>query len=477
MQKVLFRLRQSPIIKRILSLFLLLPILCSLSITAFGAPAVAVPVTAEVVAELLVALGLMAGNATDGYIWKANDNPYVTSIFESQVSAITGDIPVSSETLSPLLGTVIPEGVYSQSEDGSFFVAGKPVTSSDIFLNAKSLIGVTYGLPVNVYAISDYSARTEGQYSGWYSPLGVSDVNNGNCFIPIYGRDGAILFSKFALAVYPSQMRLFDFSGKMLQSGVASGGKGLPNYISAGSGTTSPFVFGVESPSINGNYRYGTSAWQGALLFDVLGQSVKKTEVWSSLDYATFAVTKGIPVDTILADDDKLEGAVVKVEINNFNPVPPEGGGNNQPDKTVVVPVPPVWEIWKSIADLITEVDTGSDTNNGTSLGGYINNNYNYQSVDVDVNVPDNFDVGISGGLDINANVNIHESLPSVSSGDGSGFFDAGAVDVLAGLTTDNPVFGVTKGLFSALDPALVGIFSVSVSLLLLLGLWKLIKG
>ncbi len=128
MRKIMKSIR-AKITRIIPSVLASLTLVCSpVMSTAYAAPAV-VPVSADLIGELLVALGLMAGNATDGYVWSANDNPYISSIFEEQVSGITNGVPVSTETLGKLYDTVIPADVY-KTDGTAFYVASNRYFSS-----------------------------------------------------------------------------------------------------------------------------------------------------------------------------------------------------------------------------------------------------------------------------------------------------------------------------------------------------------
>ncbi len=454
------------------SLVLIFNPVSSLAVSA--APAV-VAAAGEAIYGLLVALGLVVGNESGEYVWNANyDNPYVTSIFEEQVEGITSGIPISDKMLGEVETKILPEDVYTT--DGSkYYVSGKEISTADLFVKAKALLGVKYGLPTNVYSASAYTGLSVGSDHGWYSPVGTSDINNGNCFIPCYGYNGHLLYQKFGLAIFPDKLRLYDFTGNNLSGSLGSGGSGIPKYISTGTRSYVPYILSTDNPSINGNYRASTMSWGGTVAYDENGKSYNLSNIWNDLDYSTFVVTNGIPVDTVNGDTSSLDGAIVQVKPTK------KDEDNNGSTPPVVPQSPNTWEIWQTVDELFDEIIEGTNTNHGTTFQDYVNNNYNYVAVDVDVNMPDRVDVGLSGGLDINGkgdiNVNIHEELPSVSSGDGSGFFDADAVDVIAALTTNNPVVHVIKGLFEAIDPSLLAIFSVGVSLLIVLGLWKLIRG
>ncbi len=452
-----------------------LTLVCS---TAYAAPAVAAsPVTAEILAELLVALGLITGDAVNGYVW-TEDNPYVTDIFSEQLGVITdSSIPISAETLESAMGTVIPEGVYTYTEntDGSknFFVQNKELSTSDLFLTAKSLVGVNYMMPVNINGASWVRSALDhegGLY--YYSPFGNSYLTEpttlfgyyvtssgspymSNMFLYFLGSGTSYKYSNFTRPdVFSGELKLSTNNQHMYIA---------PAYISKSNVYIGPYCIydDLERP-----WDYKVPLSTSSQYIDLSNnKTVSLKTFYSDVVSATILNCKGLPKSLLDGSRENLDNAIVQVkkdDDDNNGSTPPASPNN--------------WEIWKSLEDLAHFIDTGEDTNGGTTYDQFVNNNYNY--VQVNVNVPDNVNVNLGGGLDINGSgsidITIHEDLPSV--GDGSGFFTPGVGDVADAVGT-NPVIHVIHGLFAAIDPALLGIFTVSVSLLIVLGLWKMIRG
>lgn len=459
--------------------------IASISSTAF-AGAVAVPVSAELIAQLLVALGLMVGNETDGYLW-ANDNPYVTSIFEQQVSVITSDIPIAGETLEPLLGTVVPTDVYT-TDGTNFYVGEKKVTADDVYLQARALTTASYYMPTNLTGLipaTVYSPSNGGRRRCRVTTP-VGDVGSNNYFVPYYTTDGFASYvtgSAFSIisgsdTVNPSSARYRFIGADNLPAGDEGtyGGKvPIDTYVQwalPDTSSSSNVVF--LSTDTAEPYNLPSSNYfvvlQNPIIYRASGIDQYKN---SSITGASLLQTSGVPVVTLPGNATDLGSAVVKVE------KPSDDDPND--DKPPVPVSPNSWELWRSFEDLIRFVDSGEVTNGGTNYEQYVNNNYNY--VDVDINVPDeiNNNVNLSGGLDISGsgdvNITIHEDVSLPSAGDGSGFFTPDATDAIGAIAKDNPVYGVVSGVFSAIDPAILGIFTASVSLLLVLGIWKLIRG
>ncbi len=446
--------------------------------TAYAAPAV-IPVSAELIGELLVALGLMAGNATDGYVWTANDNPYVSSIFEEQVSGITNGVPVSTETLGKLYDTVIPADVYN-TDGTNFYVASKPLTTSDIFLRAQSIAGISYGVPTNIIGAQAF-VQVEKYLNGVVVRTPVSDLGKDYYYIPYFvGESGSTYILQQALYFGASSCFVQDIYRPEYRISGATYTSMLPYVLcptKLGHSYTSSEARDITGSTVRLDLGYVhdlTDGWKGYLTVSGSGadRSGSGIDAWQ-VNSGTLLQTKGFPVLTVEGDKQSLGNAVVKYE-------PPKDDDND--NNTPPVPQSPNgWEIWKGIEDLVKFIDSGEPSNGGTDYGQYVNNNYNY--VSVDINVPDqiNNNVNVSGGLDINGSGNvditIHEDISLPSAGDGSGFYNPDAADVIGALTKDNPVIGTVSGLFAAIDPALVGIFSVSVSLTIVLGLWKLIRG
>lgn len=437
--------------------------------SAFAAPAV-VPVAAEGIAQLLVALGLMTHDATtDLYDWRTDSELgrqfYTEDIFGNVVLKIAAGEPCTAEELEPLYGTVIPADLYT-TDGQNYYLDGKLVTNTDLYVNADCLVGLTYSLPTNVDGMlfSD-GGLILGNYGSM--PFPSSLVGSDVFLIPFYTTPSGHYILSHTLN-FPSVVSTYSYwidSGEppkdYLYENVT-----LDKFLRFPIGTGVPWASGNSSTSPGGLIA-NSESWTKVLGVDT-NVGFKKADItaWHLIK------TKGVPVFTVSGEKEGLDGAIVK---------PPEPPKNDDDKKPEIPESPALWQIWKSLEDLSLYLSTGEDTNFNNTFQDYVNNNYNY--VDVDINVPDeiNNNVNLSGGLDINGKgditININEDVSLPSAGDGSGFYNPDAADIVGALGKDNPVVGVVSGLFSALDPALVGIFSISVSLLFVLGLWKLIRG
>lgn len=458
------RSRISRIIPCILTTITLL--LSPVASVAYAAPAVAVPVTAELIGELLVALGLMAGNATDGYVWKANDNPYVSNIFESQVAGITSGVPVSTETLGKLDGSVIPRDVYTTDSTHSiFYIGDTKVTASDVFVKAESLVDVKYFLPTNLAGAQGYGVQ-EGSVDRPYAYFPIDSLGKPHHFIPVI-YSGDTLYVRFTSISFPS-VTSYTYTN------LSNMNKATYEHNFAGASRLMPPVYGIDTewgvttaagfswlktnnPLMGGNYVSSTGA-SHAYNYD-------------AGDVCTLIWTTDFPEYGVVGDKTSLKDAIVQVK----QPEDDDNNGATPPNPQT----PNSWEIWQTVTDLIKQINTGEPTNGGTDFQQYVNNNYNYN--EVNINVPDTQHIDLSGGLDINnsatVDITVHEDVSLPDAGQGDGFYNPDAADAVAALNQDNPVIGIIKGVFEAIDPKLVAIFSVSISFAIILGLWKLIRG
>lgn len=189
---------------------------------------------------------------------------------------------------------------------------------------------------------------------------------------------------------------------------------------------------------------------------------------------------------------DKLDDVIISVGGSPLPPAEPDDpeDPDNDPDNFPNYLPPSYWEVFTSLTDLLNKSST-NNTNNNTTLNNYIQNNYTYNVVINDNKpFPSDFNVRFDGSLDlkvdanvslggditINVNIDDKTELPSISEGDGENFFGADFLDVFAGLTKNNPVIPVLSSLFGVVDPSLVSVFSVTLSLSFLLALWRLLK-
>lgn len=157
------------IMSAVSSLIILSNVVFSSLCASAAAPAVAL--TPELVAELLVALGLIASNGSGGYTW-VGDDTYTKSIFEVQVGSKINNGILIADDFAPTFGTIIPDDVYSvvttDSGTHNFLVGGKTVTTSDLFVMAKSLASTNYKVPVNIKGASFCSVTTDNEGSRYF---------------------------------------------------------------------------------------------------------------------------------------------------------------------------------------------------------------------------------------------------------------------------------------------------------------------
>lgn len=437
------------------------------------------PISGGNVGGLLSDLGYLE-RVDGGYKWVkcsplenyVRDKYYTQDIFGDYVPKIKTDEVLTDGDLSPLLGVVIPENTYT-TDGTNYYVGKKKVTASDMFINAKALIGVNYSMPTNVsgsqYTVGSYS---EGDYHYGISFSSKQDIDKDVYYFPFVTTPsgGAFVFDEF---FSPVSNGFKTYNSSLNKSG---------SYLtgSNGSGVKKYYYYPISNPvNSTGFYTSDKLNSLGSSFSFVYYPKFLSVTGSGSLSYSadnqfTLLFTRGLPVFTVEADKEKLSNSIVQVKNDNED-------DDNNPVTPPTPQSPDFWQIWQTWEELVEEIDTGKDTNGNTDLGQYVNNNYIYNKVDVDINVPDTQNINMSGGLDINGsgdiNITVHEDVSLPSAGDGSGFYNPDATDVIGALGKDNPVTSVISGLFSALDPALVGVFSVSVSLLFVLGLWKLIRG
>lgn len=440
---------------------------------ALAAPAV-VPVAAEGIGALLVALGLMTGDAVNGYKWAVDGSfggyDYTSDIFGNYVPKIKTGETLTSGDLSPLWGTVIPDDVYT-TDGERFFVGGDVVAPTDLFLMAESLIGVNYVMPTNIIG-SQYTVGATSYDSKFFgiSFANSADIDKDIYYFPFVTTASSAYILNVAWSPTSKGWNRYNFD------------KDTVSFYSGSSYSRRYYWYAIGDPMQTAGFANSDSLEtpQGYISYattpkfnPIVGSNVL---TYSADNKFTLLKTQGLPSREVVAEKEKLSGAVVKV-----------GNSDDDDDNNPVTPPTPqppdYWQIWQTVEELVEQVETDKVTNAGTNLGDYVNNNYIYNKVDVDINVPEEItnNVNMSGGLDFNGkgdiNINFNEDVSLPTAGDGSGFYNPDAADVVGALGKDNPVVGVVSGLFAAIDPALVGVFSVSVSLLLVLGLWKLIRG
>lgn len=454
-------------------------------LSAAAAPvAPVVPVVGEALIGLLVALGLIVLNPSDGqYYWTGNGDPYTQSIFEQQAGIILDDsIPIADSDFDKIAENVIAKNTYT-TDGTKYYIGNKEITSADLFLQASALAGTSYSMPVNVSGFLPCQTGVYAQNGGGYRARCIFDFTAGtdNYYFPYFVTNSGAYVAPCAINILSNP----------------DGQKGTAFCYNFNTDTGSTYTNTVYQKYLfyqpyvkdNGEYFYGTTTSDGlqyttytvgkfndiTSFFAVSGRA--GTYNPSDVVQTCLLRTNGRPKLGVIGEKEKLQDAIVKVE-------PPAPDPEQEPDdkNTPPVPVPPTeWELWRTVDDLLDFVDNGTVSNGGTDYGQYVNNNYNY--VQVDVNLPDevNTNVNLSGNLGIEGSgdidITFHEDVSLPSGGDGSDFFNPDAADVVDALGKSNPVVSVISGLFAAIDPHLLGVFSVGVSLLVVLGLWKLIRG
>lgn len=273
------------------------------------------------------------------------------------------------------------------------------------------------------------------------------------------------------------------------------------NYL--GTGTDMVSEYWSWKPATQGSYISITDQFYRGDISDFSGNyyyarhrysvnDLKKTS--SNTGFGTFLITKGPPTMSLpdyypnlqLPENSaELDGSIVNV------PQTPQGTTS-----TEYAPLPPeFWEIFQSLADAQGHA-AGQNTNNNTTFGDYVNNNFEYNisnDTDIDIEFPSEFkiellgrlevdldaDVNLSGDLDIDIDININEnvSIPEITADDGGLWDDLNVQDAIADMTIHNPVFPTIRALLESIDPKIRAIFISAVGLTILLGVWKMIRG
>lgn len=430
------------------------PFMPMMSVSASSA---LVPVTGVQTGDLLVGLGVMEKGDNDLFFMSPlNRRLYTEDIFGNIVPKIKDNVGVTAEELAPLLGSVIPEDLYL-SDGINFFVGNKQVTASDLYLKATSLVGVNYKMPVNVMGAQEYVGQPSNVSSDYHwavCKMSSDYVGKDIYFVPYFVMEHNMQFIFPTAIMFPTSHSSlsYNYLTKFTQS--------YDLQCSLGSLLYYPVVMNEGYVTQDELVTYNLRTISEDFHDDFVCVTGFGTFDWANVTSTTCLVTKGMPTVELQGDKTELGNAVVKVEDDDNN-------GSTPPSPKS----PNSWEIWQTVTELIDQIDNDIVTNGGTTYEQYVNNNYNY--VNVDINVPDQIDTNIN----FHGDVTIHEDLPSVSGADGSGFFDVDAVDAIAALTTDNPIVPLVEGLFEVIDPILFGIYSVGVSLLIVLSLWKFIRG
>ena len=500
-------------------------------LTAHAAPGVIalIPAAGEALMAVLQTLGVVTAVAGGGYAI-SQTYPYIADMFKSSgyelqtwIEKTFGDIYYTDGI-----------GNFFVGNSTSF-----PVTAStSILAHATSLVTSTFNLPVNATGSVagvplQFNVNTGGNI---YIPLG--DTLD-KWILPFYQTKQTTIAVPLPIGIYyatqlfyirgnrtgvdtwapnASQPVAHDFgytlTGEVppfLYAYPFAGGSsfpigivydytiknGYPNWISTAFNSTPRLDFERTSGQTIRPYPFtdiaGETIRDGTIYYGKFNETTGTVANDGNI-YQTGVITVGGTPSWstgIKEKSDEIGVAVPEDTIIIIEKVPADPNDFNNDDDDDDKPpqlFPPDW--WKIIETILDYV--GDDKEYPTTVNYYVTNNFTYNTtVDPSVPVPSDFnvsldvsgnihhdvDLDISGGLNIDITINDNTELPSVSEGDGENFFSADALDVFAGLTKNNPVLETLKELFAVVDPALVSIFSVSVSLVLLLALWKFIRG
>lgn len=471
-----------------------------------AAPALAlVPLGVETVGELLAVLGIAVATGVGTY-------------------SLTQEYPYIHDTLSKFGDTVsdwinaFPKDVYYQDPDSGDWYIGKDaevlVTGvSDLVLKGDALL-TDYTYPVNVKAVRNtdpqkWMGNASGNISAnlynlwsvyeaanlWLIPwaygsatsvepnegaVAYAMANMGLNINPYAGTLSIITHGASEVSTIPFTFNTFGMDPYLSISKIGQPSYILPNYRIDDNRGYIPEL-GSGYVTIPG---YSVLPWQASA-----GEFVFKQG--SSIGATGFLVCEGVPTTSLVVDKDKLTDVIVSVDSMPPAEIPPD---DDDDEPWLPFYPPSEWEIFKDILDWILKKTTGENTNNDTTVTNYVNNDYTfnitvnpsnpspedykiYLSGDVNVKQDITADVNLGGNVNINIDINENVSLPDLSAGNGDNFFSADAVDAISGLTTNNPILRLVYGIFAAIDPALLGIVSVGISLMILLGIWKLIRG
>lgn len=424
----------------------------------------------------------------------------------------------------------IPDDLYFWDEETAkpYVATGEGyriVKAGDLYLSAKDVANTQYSLPVNVLSVCGGSASYNGsvrftavQYgtdpfskSFDVYVVGIQKLQSPKIKKPVYvgssyawtynGAGGFEVHKWFPDDTYVSTVSLDSAWTGGTVWGKAPDFGNYDDYMTENgawvvdsSGTwyqiagKSPYIYDHSNINI-----YGTDwIYDGAYIdnpYDSSSDFYNYTQLLS-----TCLLTKGEPVVKLsdylpaLGNGVDLGDGVVNV------PVPPS---DMSPDQDYVQPPPQFWEFFKTLADALANSGGQTNVNNNTTLGDFVNNNYNYNEVNVNLpDIPNHFIFEVKGIHDINANINVDGSLginhggsvtinvdvdktvslPAVTSSDGEGIYNMDAADVVGALTTHNPVMPTIKTLLDSIDPTLRALFVTGVAFLMILGIWHLVR-
>lgn len=478
-------IQMNPILLKVIGIFLSLLLLLSFNLItaskAYAAPAL-IPVVGEGLIGVLQLLDLVLVGAVGYELNK--DYPFISDYFYNVGTDIADWC------------AALPQDMYYTDTMGNYYLAnGSQVSSiSDLLLDASKLPS-SYSFPVNFLAEITSNVWVSGEGNCRAFDFNHIVRNNDLWYTPFYfttSGEPCISAVSLKMGLEKNSWKYVDY--RLDPSNIVNDTNSAIT-LANDKRTYMEFAFNNAPSTISSRY--------------ILNQGVITTLVsnqvggynGSFFTHPRYVNSDGVTVDgdtTTLFNTAKVanvgwltSSTVPRFEIDvegkdleevYISPAPDyQPPDNNDDDGGIQLLPPDLWEVFKSVKDFL------DNTNNNTTLKDYVNNNYNYNTVDVDVNVPDSFHIifessldvnlNLSGGVNVDITINDKTELPSISEGDGEGFFNANVIDVFAALTKNNPVMAVITGLFSAIDPVLLSIVSVSISLILVLALWKLIKG
>ena len=515
---------------RIVSILIVTLIVSILSFNIYvsAAPAVvAVGATAVAVLGLFAAMGLISPQSTQDSIFPSNqaDNSYFWDTLVSVVAPAGGKAALAAADLVDFYVKSMPQDLY-YTDGTNYYIdtsAGlRAVTSQDVYISAEAVVATGYTMPVNIVGLANTTTTHK-----WDTYFGdgrlVANIS------PVFTNPG--IYATYAVQLNPalpywaSTSGAFAYTGSVGLTHVADW-RNSPNsitgvllnvpYENTGTVWIGPLLNGLVTPFYIAQHPAwvtdnkgtwldeGTGSWlykeYGDALFGNSWVYDNHTFQWSMNDVIalTVAFTDGIPA-TSLSDvypalkEDKGELEDTWVNVKPAPELPPDDDDDEK--KHYYPPTPDWWELFKDIADIINDTSE-KPSNNNTTLGDFINNNFNYNTVVVEApDIPDIFtfyvygdmkldinadidaDVNLGGSLTVNINYNEDVDLPEVKEDDGKGLIDMGVTDVIGGLTTHNPVVPTLTSLFESIDPTLRALFITGISLSILLALWKLIRG
>lgn len=511
---------------RILS-FILMMVFLMVSLMTF------IPVTkasAAEVAEILVAIetaaewiefmkeiGLIDGDVSleDPSSWALTKSfSYISSMLTDYLQK-RGSAVGTSQGLNDLVSYVSDTmgGLVKKNSSGEYYVGDKQIISPSQMAFKANEMPIGWTLPSNfkgsLRSLIYHPASDVSTWTAYYCDVNTDIRNNGGEWLtPWYRTDAGYLYvADRCFKLDPSggsQPYVVFHDNNSLLSNTSY--TGLPDNVTSATGTYRNAVILFNNsgqPSWNYTMEYGllktvyaAEIYSTAIIGDKCAyynsDGTRRYVFTGSRQYPTsmrefansgtnggienvtsfgFYVSSDVPSFDLSYDPSKVgEDVLVSPGGLDYDPSNVQGYQLASPEQ---------WVVYGGTPQYIN--------NHGTNWTQYINNGYIINgsggtpdvggqfNISGSINVNQNVTLG--GGINVDITINDNTSLPGISDGDGENFFSANVIDVFAALTTNNPIIGTIYALFRSLDPALVAIVSVSISLMLVLALWKLIRG